>query len=187
LSAELAAQLRRNNPDRWRTPLTRRADPDLPFDPDSVARGARIMLDATAYIDALKGQLPAPIQQLLVRTRVRHSAVARAELATSLAMLDPAVRRSAVTRRPIEATIKRMLPAYVAAPSASAWTEAALLSGILARLNALTGDQRKRLLNDALILMTAREHGATLVSRNITDMDLLTQMRPDAKILLYRA
>jgi hypothetical protein len=186
LSAEFTTQLRRNNPDRWRAALTRRSDAELPFDPAAVPRGAVIVLDATAYIDALQGKLPRPIQELLLRARVRHSAVARAELATGLALLDPADARSAAVRQPIEATITRMRSNHVSAPSAGAWTEAALLSAILARLHGLGGDQRKRLLHDALLLLSVREHGATLVSRNIADMDLLTQMRPDARVLLYR-
>lgn len=34
--------------------------------------------------------------------------------------------------------------------------------------------------------MTARERGATLVTRNVADMDLLWRLRPDAKLLLHR-
>lgn len=112
--------------------------------------------------------------------------MARAELATGLALLDRADPRTQLVRQPIEATIRRMRPGHVTAPSPSAWTEAALLSAILARLQGLGGNQRKRLLHDALLLLAAREHGAALISRNIADMDSLTQLRPDAKVLLYR-
>jgi predicted nucleic acid-binding protein len=145
-----------------------------------------IVLDATAYIDALQGKLPRSIQELLLRTRVHHSAVARAELATGLALLDPADPRTLAVRRPIEATIRHMRASHLTAPSPGVWTEASLLSAILARLQGFGGNQRKRLLHDALLLLQAREHGATLVSRNIADMDLLTQMRPDARVLMYR-
>lgn len=186
MSADFAARLRRNEPSRWRKPLPRRADKNLPFDASAVGRGALIVLDATVYIDGLKGALSAEIRDLLVRGAVRHSAVARAELAAAIALLDPGDLRSAAVRRPIEAALARMRASHVIAPSSGAWAEAALLAGSLARLHGLDGDRRKRLLRDALILLTAREIGATLLSRNIADMDRLTQMRPDAKLLLYR-
>jgi predicted nucleic acid-binding protein len=112
--------------------------------------------------------------------------VARAELAAAIALLDPGDPRSPAVRRPIEGTLARMRASHVVAPSSGVWAEAALLAGSLARLHGLDGDRRERLLHDALILLTAREIGATVLSRNVADMDRLTQMRPDAKLLLYR-
>jgi predicted nucleic acid-binding protein len=186
MTADFAARLRRNEPNRWKKPLARRADKDLPFDAAAIGRGALIVLDATVYIDALTGVLPTAIRELLVQGAVRHSAVARAELAAAIALLDPGDPRSAAVRRPIEAALARMRASHVVAPSSGVWAEAALLAGSLARLHGLEGDRRKRLLHDALILLTAREIGATVLSRNVADMDRLTQIRPDAKLLLYR-
>jgi hypothetical protein len=41
------------------------------------------------------------------------------------------------------------------------------------------------LLNDALIFLSADEADAVLVSRNVKDMDLLLQLRPNVRVLLY--
>ena len=48
-------------------------------------------------------------------------------------------------------------------------------------------ESRRRLLNDALIFLCAGEHGAILISGNVTDMDVLLRFRPDIQVLLYRA
>jgi hypothetical protein len=86
------------------------------------------------------------------------------------------------------------------APSASAWTEAAVLAGILARTQglavpkrALNPDlaccqqgRRRGLLLDALIYVTAVEHDMLLISANIRHMDLLLQLHPTGNVLLYR-
>jgi len=41
------------------------------------------------------------------------------------------------------------------------------------------------LLNDALLLETARKYGLTVLTRNIGDFDLLQQLEPTAKVLFY--
>ena len=48
-------------------------------------------------------------------------------------------------------------------------------------------ENRRRLLNDALIFLCAGEHGAILISGNVADMDVLLRFRPDIRVLLYRA
>jgi predicted nucleic acid-binding protein len=78
-----------------------------------------------------------------------------------------------------------MRPERVISPSERAWTEAALLAGILRRTQGFDEMKTRSLLSDALMLMTAREHGASLLTRNVSDMDLLTALRPDAKLALY--
>ncbi len=45
----------------------------------------------------------------------------------------------------------------------------------------------RRLLNDGLILSTARQLGATVLTANIGDFDALTQLVPDVKVAFYRA
>jgi len=87
------------------------------------------------------------------------------------------------------------------APSPAAWAEAGILSGTLARTQlhlarpksglstaeeCCQKGKRRKLLNDVLIVLTARERGAILVSSNVADMDLLLRFRPDTRLLLYR-
>jgi predicted nucleic acid-binding protein len=185
LYSEIGALLRRNDPARWTELLRRRSLEELPFDLDRVPRGAPIFLDTTVYIDELRGDLPFSVEFFLARSIVYHCAVARAELAVSLGTLDPEDPRTPKRRALLETAIDRMRPERRIAPSERAWTEAALLVGILRRTQGLDEVRTRSLLNDALMLMTAREHGATLLSRNVSDMDLLTVLRPDAKIVFY--
>lgn len=47
--------------------------------------------------------------------------------------------------------------------------------------------ERRRLLNDALIFLTAQEQGAVLVTANRKDMDVLLRFGRGAQVLLYQA
>ena len=62
---------------------------------------------------------------------------------------------------------------------------AGLLSSILSRLQQRSRLDRLMLLNDALLLETARKYGLTVLTRNIGDFDLLQQLEPTAKVLFY--
>ena len=62
---------------------------------------------------------------------------------------------------------------------------AGLLSGLLVRLQNFTRTDKARLLNDALILESARKWGFIVLTRNTSDFDLLQQLEPTAKVLFY--
>jgi hypothetical protein len=122
---------------------------------------------------------------LVARNVVLHNAIACAELAVSVGHLDPAHPATAAHRAPLIEALSRMAPTRIIAPSPDAWTEAALITGILARIQGYPRESHRGVLNDALMLLTAAEAGATLISRNILHMDLLLRFRPDAQVLLY--
>jgi hypothetical protein len=106
----------------------------------------------------------------------------------------------AATLGSIRAHLDHMAIDRTVAPSASAWTQAAVLAGILAQTQglaaakrALTPDRaccqegrRRELLLDALIYLTAVEQEMLLISANIRHMDLLRQLHPTRNVLLYR-
>ena len=144
------------------------------------------MLDTTVYLDALKAPgLPTSIATLVARNVVLHGAIACGELAVSIDHLDPAHPRTAAHRVPLIEALSRVAPTRIIAPSADAWAEAALIAGILARIQGYAREGRREVLNDALMLLTAMEARTTLVSRNVRHMDLLLRFRPDAGVLLY--
>jgi predicted nucleic acid-binding protein len=144
------------------------------------------MLDTTVYIDARKSPgLPVSVAALISRNVVLHSAIACTELAISIGHLDPKHPQTPLHRAILRETLARMDTTRIVAPSVDAWTEAALLAGILARTQGLPRERRRELLNDALMFLTAAEAGAALVSRNILHMDLLLRFRPDTQVLLY--
>ena len=178
--------LARHDPAAWTRTLAYRNRAELPFDAAAVGVATPVMLDTTVYLDALKAPgLPSAIQMIVARNVVLHCATACAELAVSTGHLDPAHPGTAAHRAPLIEILQRMVPTRIVSPSADAWTEAAAIAGILARVQAYARENRRAVLHDALMLLTAIEVDAVLISRNIRHMDLLLRFRPDARVLLY--
>jgi predicted nucleic acid-binding protein len=186
LPSDPGALLARHDPDTWTRTLACRDRAALPFDAATVEAATPVMLDTTVYLDALKPPgLPAAIRTLLARNIVLHCAIACAELAVSIGHLDPGHPATARHRAPLQDILRRMAPTRIIAPSADAWTEAAVIAGILARVQGHPRENRRAVLNDALMLLAAIEASSVLISRNIRHMDLLLRFRPDAQVLLY--
>jgi len=78
-----------------------------------------------------------------------------------------------------------MVPRRIVAPYAATWTEATLISGILAHVPSFHREDYRALLHDALMLPTMIGARAVLISRNTRHMDMLLRLRPDPRILLY--
>jgi predicted nucleic acid-binding protein len=103
-----------------------------------------VLLDTTVYIDALKPHGPRHRLQLWLPamwccTARLPCAIACAELAVSIGHLDPAHPLTARHRIPLMDTLARMAPSRIVTPSADAWTEGALIAGILARTQGMRG------------------------------------------------
>jgi hypothetical protein len=178
--------LGRHDTTAWTRTLAYRARAELPFDARAVSGATPVMLDTTVYLDALKAPgLPMPIAALVARNVVLHCSIACAELAVRVGHLDPAHPLSARHRAPLVEILSRMVPARIVAPSADAWTEAAVVAGILARIQGFAREARRAVLYDAMMLLTAIEARAALISRNVRHMDLLLRFRSDAQVLLY--
>jgi hypothetical protein len=154
------------------------------------------------YLDRSAGKLPNHIRALIAARQhlVYNCGVVCAELAISLGLLDPADPRTPANTAAIQRHLDQMEKDKTVAPSAAAWTEAAIVAGILARTQGLavskrrlTHDQaccqegrRRELLLDALLYLTAIEQNMLLLSANVRHMDLLMQLQPAPNILLYR-
>ncbi|MFZ0815718.1 MAG: PIN domain-containing protein [Candidatus Sulfotelmatobacter sp.] len=182
----LWASLRRFKPEKRNRPLQRRPDTELDFIETTRTKPAKLLFDTTVYIDILRGRFPETGLLILRAVQAWHSPVTEAELVASIGMLDPSHPQSRkiveeiadlIDRRPIPRTIT---------PDVIIWREAAIVSGILARLQSYKKDERRRVLNDALLYITARRHGCTLLTRNITDFDFLQQLDPSGRVLFYR-
>ena len=147
-----------------------------------------VMVDTTVYIHVAQGKAPQGVLATLAGGGpVLHSAVCLSEIAYSLGRLDPRHPRTA-NRRDLLAEILRNTPDYrTYTPQADDWVGAGVLSGLAARLLGVGVQDERRLLNDGLILSTARRLGATVLTANIGDFDALTQLVPDVKVAFYRA
>jgi predicted nucleic acid-binding protein len=186
LSSELWRSLRRYKPEKHARLLQRRADSELDFLETAKFRPAKLLYDTTVYIDILQKRFPETGKLTLRAIEAWHSPVTEAELASGVGLLDPThpmTRRlideiaGVLDRRPIQRTI---------APDTAIWREAGILSGILARLQGFDKGQRRRLMNDALLFVTARRYGCTLLTRNVSDFDLMQQLEPAGRVLFYR-
>ena len=176
---------RRHHPEAWTRTLAYRDRSELPYDGSVHPATAALMLDTTVYIDAQRAGLPPDLATRIATAPLIHSAVALGELAANLGLLDPAHPGTPSVRAVIEETLARVEPERIVAPSPSAWLEASLVSGVLARIQGLAGADRRKLLNDALIFISAAEAGAVLVSRSRTDFDLLLRFQPDTSVWFY--
>ena len=79
-----------------------------------------------------------------------------------------------------------MPPHRVFAPDVDILGRAALLSGMLCRLQGHAADRRLRALQDCVLFLQAQKLGFTVLTANISDFDLLLQMLPTGRALFYR-
>ncbi|HEY2658243.1 MAG TPA: hypothetical protein VGI79_00870 [Caulobacteraceae bacterium] len=175
----------RHDPNRYTATLAYRPRDQLPRDLTALATDAVLMLDTTVYIDAQKAKLPIDLAARLAGAEILHCAIALGEIAAGLGLLDPKHPGTPAIRKVLLETLAKADPARSVAPSADAWLEASTMAGTLARTQGLPKHDRRKLLNDALLFLTAGETQAVLVSRNSNEMDLLLRLRPDVQVLLY--
>jgi predicted nucleic acid-binding protein len=185
LAFDFAAALSRLKPEKRTLLFTGRADRELSFILDPQTAGPPILLDTTVYIDVLQRRAPPELGALLAARQVNHSSVAVCELSYLFGRLDPAHRGTKAVLAGIRATIDDIPHHRLSARSVQAMVEAGIVTGKIARLRGLAKTDRQPLLNDASLYLQALESGAVLVSRNVSNMDLLQQI-PGGRLLLYR-
>lgn len=116
------------------------------------------ILDTSVYIDRWeRGRHEAALSDVRARFVVRQSAVVLSEL-----------RRGARTKaaRELVETLVRLAP-VVWEPVADDWWEAARLIRKVGDAEGWDVSKRRDFQNDALIALTARRHGATVVTANV--------------------
>ncbi|MBI4637277.1 MAG: PIN domain-containing protein [Candidatus Rokubacteria bacterium] len=122
------------------------------------------ILDTSVYIGHWERGL---YEEALVAIRrafvVRHSAVVLSELRRGA--------RGRGARRLVDQLYR--LAATPWEPSAVDWWEAGRLIRQIGDARRWDGNKRRAFQNDALIALTARRHGATVVTANRADFDLL--------------
>jgi len=186
LSSELWRSIRRYKPERYTRPLQRRADSELDFLETVRVKPAKLLYDTTVYIDVLRDRFPMTGQLMLRAVEAWHSPVTEAELISAVGLLEPHNSRTRPVIDRIAAVIDQRPTQRTIVPDVIVWREASILSGILARLQGFDKGQRRRLMNDALLFVTARRHGCTLLTRNLSDFDLMQQLEPAGRVLFYR-
>ena len=185
MSSDFKTTLRRLKPEKHRHRLVPRKDSDLPF-LGLAGRPSSFLYDTTVYVDVLQGRFPAAGEAMLLAADAWHSSIAESELASVVALLDP---RHLNTRRVVAqvvALIERIPGHRIVHADREVWRDAGILTGTIARLQGIARNDRRRILNDALIFASARRHGHTVLTRNVSDFDFLQQLDPSGRVMFYR-
>lgn len=86
----------------------------------------------------------------------------------------------------VRAQIAAMPDHRMFTPDADVLGRAALLSGMLCRLQGYTTSARFKALQDCTLFLQAQKLGFTVLTRNIAEFDLLLQLVPTGRALFYR-
>jgi predicted nucleic acid-binding protein len=176
---------------RWarfgsRPTLARRTDGALPFATEERTGGQALLLDTCVYIDKLQGRAPAIVPALMAARPTNHSSVAVQELMHTVGVLDPGDARSSAAIAALRGLVRAMPPHRTFAADLDVLGRAALLSGILCRLQGYGRDHRLRALNDCVLFLQAQKLGCTVLTANVADFDILLQLLPAGRVLFYR-
>jgi hypothetical protein len=176
---------------RWarfdpRKALGRRRDDELPFVSQELIGGQALLLDTCAYIDQMQNRSPDILDLLIERRQVNHSTVAIQELMHTVGVLDPKDARTPAVVSEIRHLIRAMTAHRIFAPEPDILGKAALLSGMLCRLQGYAVDARLRALQDCVLFLQAQKLGFTVLTANIGDYDCLLQLIPAGRVLFYR-
>ena len=187
MSSEASIQrtLRRFKPEKHHKKLVARDRSLLSFLSGLPRPLPKLLLDTTVYIDELQGRLPHDAELALRLTEVWHSTVTEAELMALPGLLDPSHSGTMKAVQQVVASVERRPPHRILNPDRESWREAGMLAGLLARLQQYGKQEQRRALNDALILLSAEKHGCVVLTRNISDFDLLMQLAPTSKAIFY--
>ncbi|WP_077967504.1 type II toxin-antitoxin system VapC family toxin [Ensifer adhaerens] len=167
--------------------LSRRNDSELPFLDEPAEAGLDLLLDTCVYIDGLQGRAPELVADLLDIRHSNHSTIAIQELMHTVGVLEPAHKGTKTAIQQIRATVRAMPAHRVFTPDADVLGRAALLSGMLCRLQGYHRDARLRALHDSVLFLQAQKLGLAVLTANISDFDYLLQLMPTGRVLFYRS
>jgi predicted nucleic acid-binding protein len=166
------------------TALHYRRRSELPF----VAEASsipRLLLDTTVYIDELQGKLPTDVEWVLRSTSLWHSTVTESELSALAGLLDPGHPETARAIDQVFASIEQRPSHRIVNPDREVWRDAGVVAGLLARLQRYGKAEQRKAVNDALIFLSAAKAGLAVLTRNISEFDLLMQLVPQGKVVFY--
>jgi hypothetical protein len=176
---------------RWarfdpQTTLARRRDDELPFVSEGLTAGQGLLLDTCVYIDQMQDRSPEMLDDLIAQRQVNHSTVAIQELMHTVGVLDPSDTRTSFAIDVIGNQIKAMPSHRIFTPDADVLGRAAMLSGILCRLQGYDKSGKLRALQDCVLFLQAQKLGLVVLTANLSDYDILLQLIPNGRVLFYR-
>jgi predicted nucleic acid-binding protein len=186
LTIDLDAAIRRRKPEKHVRQLGRRPDEALISAADLTGTGmVALLADTNVYINNVAGRLPASVEALLTRSILFHCSVCVGEIAAGVANGDPAHKAWKATRD-VYAEILNAIPANrLLTPDCGVWADAGVIAGTLALTQNFQPHQRKEMLNDALIRLTAAKIGLAVLTSDRDHYDLIQQLCPEARFVYY--
>jgi predicted nucleic acid-binding protein len=184
-SSAFHQSLRRLKPEKHQKRLANRDRSQLRFLKNLKPPLPKLLLDTTVYIDALQARLPHDTEVALRAGSLWHSSVTEAELAALAGLLDPAHPDTANVIAQVARSIELRPEHRILTPGRDTWREAGILAGLVARLQHYGKNERRKALNDALIFLTAARNGCVVLTRNVTDFDLLMQLDAKGQAVFY--
>lgn len=168
---DLSETLRSLKPQKYPGTLERRADDDLPWVAEEPAIGGPVFLDTSVYLDVLQGRSPVEVDTLLAYRRCHHSAVCLSELTHAFGRIDPKHASTKAVLETTKATIDDIAD-HRTCPGGSdlgtGWCVGWL--ALPAEQSAQRGGHERRLVNDALVFLQARQLGASVLTGNVRDL-----------------
>lgn len=126
------------------------------------------------------------VETLIASRHCYHSVVAIQELMHTVGVLDPSHAGTTAIVSAIERLVSSMPAHRIRVPDVNTLGRAAVLSGVLCRIQGYQYDHRRKALQDCVLFLQAYKDGLTVVTRNIRDFDYLLQLVPEARVLMYR-
>ena len=166
--------------------LARRGDDELPFINAGLIGGQALLLGTCVYIDQMQDRSPQVMDELIAQRLVNHSTVAIQELMHTVGVLNPLDARTAGVIDEIGKQIKAIPQHRIFVPDIDVLGRAALLSGILCRLQGYGKDGKLRALQDCVLFLQAQKLGLVVLTANVSDYDILLQLIPTGRALFYR-
>ncbi len=166
--------------------LARRSADELPFVDASRLAGQGLLLDTCVYIDQMQDRSPPLLDDLISQRHANHSTIAIQELMHTVGVLSPGDPRTAGAVAEIRKLIQAMPAHRIFAPDVDLLGRAALLSGILCRLQGYAKDNKLRALQDCVLFLQGFKLGLVVLTANLGDFDILLQLIPAGRVLFYR-
>ncbi|MDX2103482.1 MAG: type II toxin-antitoxin system VapC family toxin [Alphaproteobacteria bacterium] len=144
----------------------------------------KLLLDTNVYTYMISKKVPGDFLSVIEKSLLYHCSVCLGELSLGLAH-DPDFGRFRKTVKALHGVTKNIPKNRLYVPDKEIWLKAGIIAGKLARIQNFQKDQRKELLNDALIFLTAAKHGIPVLTSDRNDYDLIQQLHPDGEFVFY--
>lgn len=157
--------------------------------PAEAVAGARRALvpDTTVYIHNLAGRLAPAAADLVDRGLLWHCAVCLGEIVSGIAHYSPAALEWKAVRSAYAELFRTIPRSRILTPDDDVWRSAGMIVGTLARIQGVGKAQRKALMNDALLYLTAAKAGLPVLTANRKDFDLIQQVAGSGTFVFYDA